>query len=257
MGWTHYWRGKPELSADSFQAAITDIQKIISTTEIPLAGSGGQGEPLISSGEIIFNGITESHCEPAWMSTIIQEEFDKYIAKNRIVWQGPKVHVSLLQKIQAYIPKIQGGYYKLGLHTCPIRSEWLVEAYVSDLDTTLTGRIDLYDPEQNIIYDLKASDDEQWFDWEQGLFYSLIVSIKVGIVLAKFGQFVPLRPENVSWQNIDNKNLTGLNMELGSSIQQIKDQIFEPKRNNRICAHCEVKEFCRHREKRPFIVPLN
>jgi len=89
------------------------------------------------------------------------------------------------------------------------------------MDATLTGKIDIFDPEEQIVYDLKASDDSKWFDREQGLFYSLIIYKITGRLPARFGQFVYLRLKNVVWQEISKRFL----MEIPGKVRKVVGKI--------------------------------
>lgn len=64
MGLTHYWEQEIELPKDGFRKAAKDLKKLIDAIDIPLADISGQGSPLITDEEIVFNGITGQACEP-------------------------------------------------------------------------------------------------------------------------------------------------------------------------------------------------
>lgn len=52
MGYTHYWSGKPNLSAD----VIEDIEKIIEGSGVKIGNGLGEGTPILSAELVRFNG---------------------------------------------------------------------------------------------------------------------------------------------------------------------------------------------------------
>ena len=64
MGWTHYWEREIELPAGEFKRAVSDCKKVIELLDISLAGADGNGQPVFTDEEIMFNGATGTHCEP-------------------------------------------------------------------------------------------------------------------------------------------------------------------------------------------------
>jgi hypothetical protein len=59
MGYTHFWERELEVSLSSMEGIINDFNKIIPEIlkYIQLAGGNGEGEPLISTNEVRFNGV--------------------------------------------------------------------------------------------------------------------------------------------------------------------------------------------------------
>ena len=74
VGWTHYWQRPIELSAKEFAAAATDLRRLLSTIEIPLAGFDGTGSARVEDAHIVFNGKAPAHCEPFEIARV---EFDR------------------------------------------------------------------------------------------------------------------------------------------------------------------------------------
>lgn len=64
MGWTHYWERQVELPADEFKKALADCKKVIGLLDISLAGTEGNGQPVFTDEEVVFNGIEGAKCEP-------------------------------------------------------------------------------------------------------------------------------------------------------------------------------------------------
>ena len=63
MGYTHYWHRVPRFDDASFHAAVRDVTRVVPRlTElgIPLAGSEGEGAPVLTEALIAFNG--SRHC---------------------------------------------------------------------------------------------------------------------------------------------------------------------------------------------------
>ena len=63
MGYTHYSRRAAELPADAFAKAVSDCQKALAHTDIPLAGPMGTGKPVFNGEELAFNGPDKQGCE--------------------------------------------------------------------------------------------------------------------------------------------------------------------------------------------------
>lgn len=61
MGLTHYWYRVPRARPAAMALAATDIERILTSINIPLAGSDGTGDPVISASGIHFNG-PRPHC---------------------------------------------------------------------------------------------------------------------------------------------------------------------------------------------------
>lgn len=67
MGYTHYWRG----TAKASDSLIADLQHLLESTDVPLAGWDGKGKPVINTDEIRFNGLGDDAYET------FAVEFDK------------------------------------------------------------------------------------------------------------------------------------------------------------------------------------
>ncbi len=63
MGLTHYWEREIELPKDKFAQAVDNCAKLFEMIEIPLSGSGGAGNPVLTPENILFNGAQGSICE--------------------------------------------------------------------------------------------------------------------------------------------------------------------------------------------------
>jgi CRISPR/Cas system-associated exonuclease Cas4 (RecB family) len=193
--------------------------------------------------------IVEAQCEPAWMSTIVEQEIGKFLAENKIICDLLFSADFLIGLIKKHVIKIQEGYFALGLHKKQTQSELLVEIYDARSRGWLKGRIDLYEPEANIIYDLKATTDESWFDREQGLFYALIVGLKTGKRVMQFGQFVPLRPEIVLMEKFDTRELEAIHSRVEWAVKFIQNNVFKPTKDKKACQDCEMREVCKSYKK--------
>jgi hypothetical protein len=55
MGYTHYWRELNSVDESDYQAALSDIRKLVETSPIPLFDGNGEGIPEVE-GYISFNG---------------------------------------------------------------------------------------------------------------------------------------------------------------------------------------------------------
>ena len=63
MGMTHYWYREIELPEEQFKVALNDCKAILSALDIPLGDAVGKDDPILTGGEIIFNGLNNG-CEP-------------------------------------------------------------------------------------------------------------------------------------------------------------------------------------------------
>ncbi len=84
MGYTHYWEGRVNCSAENWNRAIADLEKVIKAAKVPLAGPDGDKKtkpelvkaveqegpvrPYLNGGEqakgvIAFNGVGEDSHE--------------------------------------------------------------------------------------------------------------------------------------------------------------------------------------------------
>ena len=63
MGLTHYWECEIELPKDKFAQAVDSCAELLEKIEIPLSGSGGTGNPVFTSDDILFNGAAGLTCE--------------------------------------------------------------------------------------------------------------------------------------------------------------------------------------------------
>ncbi len=64
MGWTHYWERQVELPSEDFKRALADCNKVIWLLDISLAGADGNGPPVFTDEEVVFNGVEGTNCEP-------------------------------------------------------------------------------------------------------------------------------------------------------------------------------------------------
>ncbi len=74
MGLTHYWKRPAELPAAAFSAAVDDCKQLFKETAAELGGFEGNGEPLLNSERIVFNGRPPLVCEPFEAALV---EFDR------------------------------------------------------------------------------------------------------------------------------------------------------------------------------------
>lgn len=56
MGYTHYFYRKPELDPEKYKKLVEDIKKIIAAGGVTIKNGMGEGEPIINTEGIIFNG---------------------------------------------------------------------------------------------------------------------------------------------------------------------------------------------------------
>ena len=85
---------------------------------------------------------------------------------------------------------------------------------------------------------------ERWCDWEQGLFYALMVGIMTGRKAVAFGQFVPLRPEVLDKQQFTEENTGQIFGRLAWVVRKIRSESFERLTDKKRCDQCEVREVC-------------
>jgi len=62
------------LPKEQFAEAVADCAKALQTTNIPLGGFDGSGNPVFSEEHIVFNGAKGSGCEPFEIARV---EFDR------------------------------------------------------------------------------------------------------------------------------------------------------------------------------------
>jgi hypothetical protein len=74
MSQTHFWRRPTELPAKTFRTAVTDIERVLASLDIELAGFEGHGAPIFKPDVVVFNGTNRASCEPF---EIHQTEFDR------------------------------------------------------------------------------------------------------------------------------------------------------------------------------------
>ena len=75
MGYTNNWRRPVELAADRFASAVADCREVLPTLGVALGGFGGDGEPVVQSDHIVFNGRSLAKCEPFEVGRV---EFDRH-----------------------------------------------------------------------------------------------------------------------------------------------------------------------------------
>jgi len=70
MGLTHYWERVTQFPDTEFSESVEDCKKLFSVIDQKIAGSFGDGEPVITENEIVFNGANGSACEDFVISKI-------------------------------------------------------------------------------------------------------------------------------------------------------------------------------------------
>ena len=63
MGWTHYWECEAELPEETFSKAVEDCGVVFGKVETDISGSGGTGDAVLDSNNIVFNGADGLVCE--------------------------------------------------------------------------------------------------------------------------------------------------------------------------------------------------
>lgn len=56
MGYTHYFYRKPELDPEKYKKLVEDIKKIIAAGGVTIKNGMGEGEPVLTDEEVLFNG---------------------------------------------------------------------------------------------------------------------------------------------------------------------------------------------------------
>jgi hypothetical protein len=61
MGYTHYWKRKERFSPEGFERVVRDFKMVMKYLSpfVPLAGGAGDGEAVIDSSRICFNGVRD------------------------------------------------------------------------------------------------------------------------------------------------------------------------------------------------------
>jgi hypothetical protein len=63
LGWTHYWEREIEVPEDLLASAAQDCRRAFEATNIGIAGTGGEGDPVLAQEGILFNGAEGLSCE--------------------------------------------------------------------------------------------------------------------------------------------------------------------------------------------------
>lgn len=74
MGITHHWYRPTELPEQQFADAVVDIEEVVASAGVALAGFEGEGNPIFLPDHVVFNGVKGQHCEPFEIRRV---EFDR------------------------------------------------------------------------------------------------------------------------------------------------------------------------------------
>lgn len=66
MGYTHYWRGSLDCSAEEWNEAIQEFKKVYKESGIPLGGGDGSGKPVLQVALEEFKGVKrQAYAQPS------------------------------------------------------------------------------------------------------------------------------------------------------------------------------------------------
>jgi len=197
--------------------------------------------------DALHRWIVDHKCQSleGWAYRNISDRaFVEFTSRNEVEFYGGSDYERMKEECDLDFQKICIAFFKTGLHKRPLRSEWLIEAYDKDLDVKLTGRVDLFDTDKHIIYDMKVTTDRVYFDWQQGLYYAYVIYRMQGDFPQKFGQFVPLCEKKIEWFNFTSADLSIIEGSIFDTVGNIKDSKFEPTADRVICENCSLRSVC-------------
>ena len=190
--------------------------------------------------------IKEGKLQEGYMQTIKKEEWDKFLAKNRIVYRDVDDRDVLWNRVCEYLDLIEKGFYKANLHEMGIIAEQPLKAWVKDWRVWLYSRPDIIDTDSKDMYDLKVTKTKRYFDRRQGVFTFLVHYILKGSIPKTFYQFVPLIPENLIPYEISKEEVTDLLKQVREVVKKIYARDFAPRPSSSNCYMCKMSEFCEH-----------
>jgi len=77
MGYTHYWDTAPgEYDVAAFSMFVDHVSKVLSVTNVPIAGPDGSGKPQLSEDAVSFNGASDESCETLRIARVVVAEDD-------------------------------------------------------------------------------------------------------------------------------------------------------------------------------------
>ncbi len=139
-----------------------------------------------------------------WMEGKAEDIFDWWTTKRRVVYHDPTDRGKLVGKLISAVQDLQDAALIEKFPERQIVTQLTLEHPLSG--NTLSGKLDLWFPEEKIIYDLKATKYQKYLDAFQLHFFGWLMESARGIRVSKLGFLSPMmRPyvKEVDWSAVE------------------------------------------------------
>lgn len=195
----------------------------------------------------------ELWAKKGFCNKMIPEEAGKIFkglaSKKHIVWLGEKEKEELAAKVIIDASMIMEAvrFHKLNLVNDLEVEKWVSKPIMSG-GHVLAGLMDLVAEGGAWAIETKMSNDPKWSDPGQLIFYGLLLRIARRRYPKRLSFFLPLR-KTIENRLMDieffEEDFSRMHARIMSFINNWESGIFPPKGEKEVCAHCEVKLFCK------------
>lgn len=188
----------------------------------------------------LFKKWVESGYPKNWMDNKAEEIFEWFATKKKIRYISSDDKGKLLRKLSVSVIDLQEAAFverlperRLDLQ---LEVEYPVQSHV------LTGKMDIWFPDEKAIYDLKITSSTKYLDSFQLRYFAWLVESKMGIPVSRLAFLSPLMSpfiREVSWSPEDK---TELELEVMGLLSLISEEKWEATAKD--CWGCPVTNFC-------------
>jgi len=188
----------------------------------------------------LFKKWVESGYPKDWMENKAKEIFEWFATKKRIKYISSDDKEKLIRKLIVSVVDLQEAVYVEKFPERALILQLTVEYPVQS--NNLTGKMDIWFPEEKAICDLKITASNKYLDEFQLRFFAWLVERKMQVSVARLVFLSPLMTpymREVSWSPEDKVEFE---LDLMSHLSLISDGRWEVTAKD--CWNCPVAHFC-------------
>jgi len=187
----------------------------------------------------LFRKWIERGYERDWMENKAEEMFIWFLTKKRIIYKGVDDKAKLLYKLKKSVRFLQEYSFQENLPKREIQTQKVIKKKIEGLE--FLGKLDMWFPKENAIWDLKITNSKRYMDEFQLYFFAWLME-ELGGSVEKLSFFAPIASPyliEVVW-DLD------IRQEFEEGLFELLELIREGhwERNTKNCWGCPVVRFC-------------
>jgi len=190
-------------------------------------------------GDWLFTKWVERNFSEGWMQGKAKDIFDWWLKKVNVKYRSSDDYYKLLYKLQKSVEALEALSFELGLDKKKLITQKKI--LFKGGSFTFTGKIDIWLPEENAIWDLKITESLKYLKKGQLFFYKWLF-VHSGIEAKNLAFLVPLRTKGLETVEYNKEDLAQFEKDLKKTLADVQQRKFN--KNMEECWNCPVRNWC-------------